>query len=118
MLSGDTRVSENLIKYAKGVDLLVHEVVSADAIMRSGGNPEQLRSRINHHTSAEQAGDVFARTLPRLAVYSHIGPPGVTPQDLIPPARVRYAGPLEIGEDLMVIDVGETVEVRRATSPR
>ncbi|HBJ30554.1 MAG TPA: MBL fold metallo-hydrolase, partial [Dehalococcoidia bacterium] len=27
VLSGDTRYSENLIKYAQGADLLIHEVV-------------------------------------------------------------------------------------------
>ena len=66
-----------------------------------------------HHTTAEQAGAVFARVKPRLAVYSHIGRPTTTEQDLIGPTRKAYAGPLELGEDLMVIEVGEQVTVRR-----
>jgi ribonuclease Z len=32
---------------------------------------------------------------------------------VIAPTRKTYAGPLELGEDLMVIEVGETVAVRR-----
>jgi len=46
-------------------------------------------------------------------VYSHIVLPTATEQDLLPPTRKTYSGPLEVGEDLMVITVGEKVEVRR-----
>ena len=62
---------------------------------------------------------MFSRTKPNLAVYSHIVLPTATEQDLIPPARKTYSGPLEVGEDLMVIEVGENVEIRRParTSP-
>jgi len=51
---------------------------------------------------------VFARVNPRLAVYAHI-----SDADLITPARKSYQGPLEAGEDLMVIDIGASVTVRR-----
>ena len=113
VLSGDTQVSENLIRHAQGVDLLVHEVVSPAVLQRAGISAERARSRIGHHVTPEQAGEVFARTKPRLAVYSHIGPPSATAQDLEAPTRKNYAGPLETGEDLMVIEVGEAVRVRR-----
>jgi ribonuclease Z len=56
---------------------------------------------------------VFARTRPKLAVYSHVVLPNATEHDLIPPTRKTYSGPVELGEDLMVIEVGEKVEVRR-----
>jgi ribonuclease Z len=115
VLSGDTRVSENLIRYAQGVDVLVHEVAAPETFQRAGSAPERAKSVIAHHTTAEQAGEVFARTKPKLAVYSHIVLPTATEQDLIPPTRKTYAGPLELGEDLMVIAVGEKIEVRRPT---
>jgi len=69
---------------------------------------------IEHHVTPEQAGDVFTRTRPKLAVYPHIVQPIATEEDLIPPTRKTYAGPVEVGEDLMVIDVGEKTQVRRA----
>jgi ribonuclease Z len=47
---------------------------------------------------------------PKLAVYSHIVPPDVP--DVIPHTRKSYAGPLEVGEDLMSIEIGDKVEVR------
>jgi len=66
-----------------------------------------------HHVTPEQAGEVFARTKPRLAVYSHIVQPIASEQDLVPPTRKTYGGPVEVGEDLMVIEVGEKIKIRR-----
>ena len=113
VLSGDTRVSQNLIRHAQSVDLLVHEVASPESFQRAGTPPERAKSVIEHHVTPEQAGEVFAKTKPRLAVYSHIVQPDASEQDLIPPTRKAYSGPVEVGEDLMVILVGEKVEVRR-----
>jgi ribonuclease Z len=113
VLSGDTRVSENLIRYAQGVDVLVHEVAAPETFQRAGTPPERAKSVIAHYVTPEQAGEVFARAKPKLAVYSHIVLPTATEQDLIPPTRKTYTGPLELGEDLMVIAVGEKIEVRR-----
>ena len=113
VLSGDTRVSQNLIRHAQGVDLLVHEVASPETFQRAGVRPERAKSVIEHHVTPEQAGEVFAKTKPRLAVYSQIVLPIATEQDLIPPTRTTYSGLVEVGEDLMVIEVGEKIEVRR-----
>jgi ribonuclease Z len=44
--------------------------------------------------------------------------PSATADDLVPATRKNYSGPLEIGEDLMVIDVGKDVLVRRPASPK
>lgn len=115
VLSGDTRVSPNLIRHAQGVDLLIHEVASPESFQRAGTRPERAKSVIEHHVTPEQAGEVFAKTKPRLAVYSHIVQPDAGEQDLIPPTRRSYSGPVEVGEDLMVVVVGEKIEVRRPT---
>ncbi len=113
VLSGDTRVSDNLIRYAQGVDVLVHAVAAPDTLQRAGIPPALVQSIVAHHVTPEQAGEVFARVKPKLAVYSHIVLPAATEQDLLPPTRKTYAGPLELGEDLMVIAIGETIEVQR-----
>jgi len=113
VLSGDTRVSERLIRYAQGVDLLVHEVFVPETLQRTGVSSERAKSIIDYHTTAEQAGNVFTRTKPKLAVYSHICMPTATDQELLVPTRRTYTGPLEIGEDLLAIDVGERIEVRK-----
>ena len=113
VLSGDTRVSQNLIRHAQGVDLLIHEVASPESFQRAGIHPDRARPVIEHHVTPEQAGEVFAKTKPRLAVYSHIVQADASEQDLIPPTLKTYSGAVEVGEDLMVILVGEKVEVRR-----
>lgn len=113
VLSGDTRVCENLVRHARGVDVLVHEVASAESLARASRSPERMRGLLAHHTTPEQAGEIFSRIKPRLAVYSHIVHAAATEEDLIPPTRKTYAGPLELGEDLMVIEVGEKIAVRR-----
>lgn len=117
VLSGDTRSSENLIKYAKGADLLIHEVVASELFKRLRNNDERSKTVIAHHTTPEQAGEIFSRIKPKLAVYSHIVPPFATEQDLIPQTRKTYSGPLELGEDLMVFEIGEKVEVRKPSIP-
>jgi len=113
VISGDTRPSDNLIKYAKGTDLLIHEVVSPEALKRTRYPEERIKSIIAHHTTPEQAGEMFLKIKPKLAVFSHIVPPMATEEDLIPPTRKIYPGALELGEDLMIIEVGEKVVVRR-----
>lgn len=117
VLSGDTRVSQNLIRHAQGVDLLIHEVASPETFQATGVSPERAKTVIDHHVTPEQAGEVFDKTRPRLAVYSHIVQPIATEQQLLPQTRKTYAGRVEIGEDLMVIEVGEQMEVRRPRSP-
>ncbi|HTQ86848.1 MAG TPA: MBL fold metallo-hydrolase, partial [Candidatus Solibacter sp.] len=113
VLSGDTRYSENLIRFAQGADVLIHEVLDLESYGAADKiySPKQIQKVIDHHTTAEQAGVVFSRVKPRLAVYSHIVPPDAP--NLIAATRKNYAGPLEVGEDLMSIDIGERIEVHR-----
>lgn len=112
VLSGDTRFSENLIKHSQNVDLLIHETLDGDALRANPGarSREQVESIIGHHTTPQEAGELFSRLKPKLAVYSHILG---KEEELIARTRKTYSGPLEIGEDLMIIDVGDRIEVHR-----
>ncbi len=111
VLSGDTRPSENLIRFAQGADVLVHEVADArPELLRSS---EAARLIIGHHTTPEDAGRVFSRVKPRLAVYAHIGLlttdstiRAPTLEEVMAATRRTYAGPLVAGEDLMRIEIG------------
>lgn len=113
MVCGDTKFSENLIRFAQRADLVVQSVAAPEVIKR-GRPPERAKAILGHHTLPEDAGTVFTRVQPKLAVFSHIVLPDATSQDLIPSARKHYAGPLELGEELDVIEVGETVTLHRA----
>lgn len=98
--SGDTTFSENLISYATGVDVLIHEVYLYANPANCARTPG-----CDYHSTPEQAAEVFRRTQPKLAVYTHIVWLGATPESLISRTRSIYDGPLEIGADLMVIDI-------------
>lgn len=109
VLSGDTRVSQNLIRFAQGADVLVHEVLDEETV-RSWfpNNPAIAKSILAKHTTPEQAGEVFAIVKPRLAVYSHAPEAG----RVITQTRKTYQGPLQGAEDLLTIYIGEQIGVR------
>jgi ribonuclease Z len=114
VISGDTRFSENLISKARGTDVIIHEVIADDLLRsHSPANSEVMERVIAHHTTPQQAGEVFTRLAPRLAVFTHIIPVTAGPKELIPAVRRTYSGPIEVGEDLMVINIGEQVTVQR-----
>jgi ribonuclease Z len=62
---------------------------------------------------------VFAQTKPKLAAYTHLvlvaseRIPAPSIDDVVAETRETYSGPLVVGEDLMVFDIGETVTVRQ-----
>ncbi len=116
VISGDTRFNHNVIKYGANADLLIHEV----AIARPELILEPFIQRIMaHHTTASEAGTVFARTRPKLAAYTHMvflaseRIPPATVGELLAETRRTYDGPLEVGEDLMRFDIGQSVAVQR-----
>src|SRR4051794_21949155 len=116
VISGDTRYNENVIKYGTGSDLLIHEVGSARKELMVNLFAQRI---IGHHTTPSEAGQVFAKAKPKLAVYTHIvllssaAIPEPTLDDVVAETRTTYSGPLEVGEDLMAFEVGETVTVKK-----
>jgi ribonuclease Z len=124
VLSGDTRYNLNVVKAARGADLLVHEVAMI---------PDKLfaqfpvfRAIYEHHITPELAGKLFAATQPKLAVYSHIVLPGLpkegipfpTPEELLTATRKTYDGPLMVGADLMTFKIDDKgVSLVKPSSP-
>ncbi len=111
VLSGDTRPSDNVVKHGKNADVLIHEVLDPDQFKAAASSQsiEQQNAILNHHTTPEQAGEIFARAMPKLAVFSH----AVASPAILDKARKTYPGRMELGEDLMVIYIGDTINVRR-----
>lgn len=109
VLSGDTRYSENLIKYAKGTDLLIHEVaIAPDTLSKSDPKYHILA----HHTTPEQAGKVFNEVKPKLAAYSHIVKLyGYNEEEILKRTKVNYEGTIIMGEDLMSFSIDDTISV-------
>ena len=118
VFSGDTRPNENVIDYATGADVLVHEVawVRPELLKKSPAAANILRP----HTTPEEAGVIFSRANPRLAVFSHVvlltTDPLITPPkvaDVLRLTRKNFDGRLVMGEDLTTGEVGEKIKVRR-----
>ncbi|OQW57677.1 MAG: hypothetical protein A4S14_20070 [Proteobacteria bacterium SG_bin9] len=109
-ISGDTKFDENLIKYATGTDLLIHEVFAMSEQM---AKLPQLKPIAAHHTSPEEAGVVFSRAKPKLAAYSHIVLLGIEVRELVSRTQGAYQGPLEVGEDLMRFTIGDRVVAKK-----
>ncbi len=107
VLSGDTRPSETLVQFAKGVDVLVHEVIEPD-VVRSRATTAIAEAIIAHHTTPEAAGSLFSRIKPRLAVYSH----ATNSDNVMIRTRKTYDGPLQGPQDMLTIEIGETISVR------
>ena len=109
MLSGDTRYSENLIRFAKGTDLLVHEVVVApDTLSKS----DPRYNILMQHTTPEEVAKVFNEVKPKLAIYSHVSKLyGHTEDDILKRTKAHYSGSVIMGEDLMSFSIADSVSV-------
>jgi ribonuclease Z len=112
VVSGDMRFDERFVDHARGADVVITEVISPEVEARRAQvrDPKALERILARHISPEQAGTLFSRIKPRLAVFTHIVPSPATAEDLLPPARTTYGGPLAAGYDLMTIVIGNTVE--------
>jgi ribonuclease Z len=109
VVSGDTRYNENLIRYATGTDLLIHQVAAVRPPLLAVPTFQVI---LAHHTKPEEAAMVFAKAKPKLAVFYHFSllgtaqVPPMTAQDVVELARKSYSGPLLAGEDLMAFRIG------------
>jgi ribonuclease Z len=118
LLSGDTTLNENLIKHGIGADLIIHNVIAFSD--RLSEMPE-MKGVLAKLTTPEQAAEVFKRTRPKLAVYSHIvtkelqGSKGE--DQIIQRTRAAgYDGPLVMGVDRMSFEISGEVKLL-ATKP-
>lgn len=121
VLSGDTRYSPNLVRYAHGADVVIYEVAAAsEASMQSSAVVRQV---LGYHSSPEDAGRVFEQVKPKLAVYTHIilltfdpALPPPTLNEVVRRTATTYKGPLQMGEDLLTIDISNDVKVSTFTT--
>jgi ribonuclease Z len=83
---------------------LIHQVAAArDELLKM----PVFKVILAHHTQPHEAGTVFTRVNPKLAVYYHfvlLGTPSIPPvteEEVLEMTRKTYSGALLIGEDLM-----------------
>jgi ribonuclease Z len=111
--SGDTTFTSNLIKYAQGTDVMINEVLLSPPAATPATD-----AILSYHSTPEQAAAMFTAVAPKLAVYTHIvDQTGGGAQGIANRTRAAgYMGPLEIGQDLTLIEIGDSVSVLRCPS--
>lgn len=117
VISGDTAPSPVLAKYAKGVDLLVHEALSPamvnlirEASLKAGAaNRAQIMQDIqNYHTTPQAAAAIARDDKVGALLLNHIVPPLPLKALEVPflgDARKVFTGPLWIARDGDLIDL-------------
>ena len=107
VISGDTTYSDNLVRLARGADLLIHEAMYVPAIDRlAGENAPKLRDHLlRSHSTTQQVGLVAARAGVRKLVLSHLVPadPTITDEMWLEGVRKNFSGPAVVGRDLMEV---------------
>ena len=109
VFSGDTVYDENLITFAKGADILVHEVMYLPALERLVGSVrghKLMDHLLNSHTTTGQVGKIAAAAGVKTLVLSHFvpgGDPTITDAMWSAEARQDFSGDIIVGKDLMVI---------------
>jgi ribonuclease BN (tRNA processing enzyme) len=107
VISGDTTYSDNLVRLARGADVLIHEAMYEPAIGQlAGENAPRLREHlIRSHATTEQVGLVAARAGVKKLVLSHLVPafPTITDAMWLEGVRKYYHGEAVVGRDLMEV---------------
>ncbi len=100
VISGDTRPSQNLIRYSEGADILVHEVYSQAGFDKK--TEVWKKYHATHHTSTYELGEIAKKTKPDLLILNHILFWGATEEELLDEISQIYDGLVSIGSDMMI----------------
>ena len=110
VISGDTAYAPELAEFAKGADVLVHEVMYLPGIEELVGrlpNAKRLREHLlAAHTVPEDVGRIAAQAGVKTLVLTHFVPgddPAITDEQWTEGVRKHFNGRIIVGKDLMEI---------------
>jgi ribonuclease BN (tRNA processing enzyme) len=110
VISGDTTYSPELIELARGVDVLVHEVMhlaGLEGLIKRNPNATTIREHLlASHTVTEDVGKVAAAAGVKMLVLSHLVPgddASLSDDKWLDGVRKHYSGKVVVGQDLMEI---------------
>ena len=102
VISGDAAYDPALEAMANGADILIHEVVSEQALSQRSQFWQNYH-RSNHTTSYELAG-LASRAKPKLLVLYHVLVFGLEDSVVLEEIQSRYDGEVVLANDLDVFD--------------
>jgi ribonuclease Z len=103
VVSGDTRPTPNLVKFAKGADVLVLEAYLPEHFLKVD-TPEVAARLMHYHTSAEEAGEIAAQAGVKTLVLTHLIPAGAA-ETFRQRAAKAFKGTIVVGDDLVRVPV-------------
>jgi len=110
VISGDTAYAPELAAFAKGADVLVHEVMylpALERLIKRLPNAGRLREHLlAAHTLPEDVGKIAAQAGVNTLVLSHFVPgadPSITDEQWSEGVRKNFNGRIVVGKDLMEI---------------
>lgn len=105
VFSGDTAYSENVIRLARGADMLVHEVIDFDFYVDFLGlDPALLEHLLRSHTDVHDLGPLAELAEVDRLVLTHLVPADprlMSDREWRRNAQVGYSGRVHVGDDLM-----------------
>ncbi len=108
VISGDTRPCDALAEAARGADLLLHEVFVHREMQPIEGRrtAETIERVASYHTLSSEVGKIAAKAGVKRLALTHFVPPDCDTDALLAEVTADFDGPVTIGEDLLVLDVG------------
>jgi ribonuclease Z len=97
VVSGDTRPNANLIRFAKGADILVQEAYLPEYFEKVD-NPEVAAKLKAYHTSVEEAGEIATAAGVKTLVLTHLIPGGAE-KSFAERAAKKFHGKIVVGDD-------------------
>lgn len=111
VISGDTTYAPELAEFAKGADVLVHEVMylpGIEMLIKRLPNATRLRKHlVDSHTLPEDVGRIANQAQVKTLVLSHLVPgdetSSITDEQWTEGVRRHFKGQIIVGKDLMEI---------------
>jgi ribonuclease Z len=100
VISGDVAPDPIIEEYAKGADILIHEVYSDSGFARRDQFWQEYHR--TNHTSAKELGDMASRAKPKLLILYHVLLWGSSEETLLEEVRENYSGEVVLAHDLDV----------------
>ncbi len=97
VISGDTKPNDNILKYAKGADILIHEVYKAADYDKKTEFWQKYHKQ--NHTSTHELAKIANQTKPGLLILYHTLYWGATDQDILDEISTIYKGKVVVGAD-------------------
>jgi ribonuclease Z len=98
VISGDTAISERLLEMSRGVDVLIHEVISDSGLSKNSEGFQAYHRQ--SHTPASDLGRLASEARPGLLVLYHGLYYGVPEALILEEVKATYDGPVVLANDL------------------